>query len=320
LLVGLGALATACETPGSAQTPVTDSPPPVAGPPTIVPAVTRAPSTTPQPLVLSEASGPETTIDVRPLAELSPDAALNAGMLGDGVGIAVYVPAAGAVYALNGDVPFELASVIKVPLMLTLLDQVTKQGRELTPGESALLGAMITESDNNAADVLFDEVGGARPIYDYLKSIGLGGAIISSTDWGASQMSAMDAALLMGKLVNGDILDPKYRDLAMSLLENVDPIQDWGAVDSVSYARTGVKNGWYPERDGWVLNSLGYVLDSADSPDCTIAIFTDEQIFFYDGVSEIQSLGQLVHQSLASGAQLPTSPRDLSDSRASVAP
>ena len=294
VLVGIGLLAAACGGPSEAQVAATATPQPA----TIVPGVASVASPTPEALVLAGVAKGDDAIEDRPLVQLSPYASMNAQLFGDSIAVAVCEPKLGVMYTLNGDQPFILESVAKLPIMLTLLDQVTEQGRALTAGESSLLSAMITESDNDAADALFAEVGGASAIKSYLASIGIDGSGISATDWGDSEMSASEAARLMGMLIDGDILDAQHQELAMNLLEDVDSAQAWGVVDSVSYATTGVKDGWYPERDGWVIDSVGYAVGSLDYPDYVVAVFTNQQTYFYDTVDSIHTLGQLIQEAL----------------------
>jgi beta-lactamase class A len=62
---------------------------------------------------------------------------------------------------------------------------------------------------------------------------------------------------------------------------------------------TGVKNGWYPEDDGWVLNSTGFVRDGVSGPGYTIAIFTYGQADYYNGVQTIEQIGQEIYEALA---------------------
>lgn len=236
-----------------------------------------------------------------PLSLLAPSAAEAAGELGENVGIAVYYPSEGRIYEYNAQAQFELVSVVKVPIMLTLLDKAIAERRQLTADETALVTAMIRESDNDATTALWYELGGAKTVQRFLDSAGVSGATIDPHDWGDSVMPAAAGAELLGKLVEGQILDASSRQFAMRLMSEVDPSQDWGAVTVSSFAaETGVKNGWYPEHDGWVLNSFGYALPDDASPEYTIAIFSRGHATFGQGRQAIEELASLIHLDAAS--------------------
>lgn len=137
LVAATSVVAAGCSAvPGSAQTVAPSGT--VAAPTRVVEAVasaTATPSPTPEALVFADAgsSGGAWLAD-EPLADLSPAAAL-AVQLDGGIGVAVLAPSQGVIYELNGDAQFELASVAKVPIMLTLLDQTISEGRQLTDDE-----------------------------------------------------------------------------------------------------------------------------------------------------------------------------------------
>ncbi|MEK7248310.1 MAG: serine hydrolase, partial [Chloroflexota bacterium] len=203
------------------------------------------------------------------------------------------------IYQYNAEPWFGIASVVKVPIMLTVMDRAIDEGRPLTADESALLAAMIVESDNEATTALWNTIGGAPAVQGFLETSGVRGAFIDAQDWGDSKMSAESAARLLGKLLNGEILDAPNRTLAMQLMSHVDPVQDWGAVVAGEFeGETGVKNGWYPEYDGWVLASAGYVVPDA-GPTYTVAIFTSDWLYFHDGVNSIEGIAGLISTALS---------------------
>jgi hypothetical protein len=300
----MGLLAAGC-TAGSAQTAnptataavlglVAAQAAPVAASPTPLP--------TPKDLSYEGLGTSGTWLDEEPLGVLSQVAAETADQTG-GIGVAVIVPSLGVAYELNGDAQFKTESVVKVPIMLTLLDQAISDGRQLTDDERYELALMITESDNDAANWLYEDVGGGAGVTAFLESAGIDDAAIDPADWGDSALSPMDAATLMTELIGGTILDAPSRELAMDLLGSVDPLQAWGAVLLASGAgETGVKNGWYPEFDGWVLNSAGFVKDADGVPPYTIAVFSDGQPDFYAGIRTIEMIGRQVHQALVAQA------------------
>lgn len=286
LVVGAGLLVAACGASTTADAPTAPS----SEPSVVAEAATDTPAPTLRPGQLETLA----------LDALSPAAADMARGFGGGFGIAVYVPAERRIYQYNAEPWFGIASVAKVPIMLTVMDRAIGEGRPLTTDESALLAAMIVESDNEATTALWNLLGGATPVQGFLESNGIRGALIDAQDWGDSKMSAESAARLLGKLLNGEILDAPNRTLAMQLLSQVDPAQDWGAVVAGEFVgETGVKNGWYPEYDGWVLASVGYVVPD-DGPTYTIAVFTSGWLNFNEGVNSLEGIAGMISTAFSS--------------------
>lgn len=287
LVFGAGGLVAACGASTTADAPAAPAikPSAVAGATTVTPSPTLRPG----------------QLETLALDALSPGAADLARGLGNGIGIAVYVPSQRRIYQYNAEPMFGIASVVKAPIMLTVMDRAIDEGRSLTADESALVQAMIVESDNDATTALWNAIGGAPAVQEFLESNGIHGALIDAKDWGDSKMSAESAARLLGKLLNGEILDAPNRALAMQLMSHVDPVQDWGAVVAGEFeGQTGVKNGWYPEPAGWVLGSVGYVVPDGAGPIYTVAIFTNGWLYFNEGVHALEAVAGLISTALSS--------------------
>lgn len=236
-------------------------------------------------------------LTVLPLEELSPAAAAYAENFG-GIGVAVVIPEAGIAYVENPDIEFPMLSTAKVPIMLAVLQQAIDEQRALTEYEKSLLHDMITYSDNDAAYALWYEAGGAEGIDAYLDSIGVW-TTQNPYSWGESGITALEAAELMAKLESGQLLNAPSTSDALSLLGGVDESQAWGAVAGAPEGdATGVKNGWYPEYYGWLLNSVGFV-QPEDGPDYTVAVYTAGWSTFGFGVSAIETIAAPVHRALA---------------------
>lgn len=286
-LAGLCLLAGACFSATTAEAPTSAA--------SAAPAVPVA-STAPLPTMTAEPPASAGTLAHLPLSLLSPSAAEEADKLGENVGIAVYYPGEGRIYEYNARVQFELVSVVKVPVLLTLLDRAATEHRRLTEDETRLATKMIEESDNDATTALWVKLGGAKTVQRFLDNAGITGASIDPDDWGDSTMSASAGAGLLARLIEGEILDAPGRAFAMQLMERVDPAQSWGATVSSSFtAETGTKNGWYPEDDGWVLNSFGYALPDDGSPEYTIAIFSRGHPSYADGIHSLEVIASLIN-------------------------
>jgi hypothetical protein len=160
-----------------------------------------------------------------------------------------------------------MASVAKVAIMLTVMQQAIDEGRGLTPEELSALTPMITVSDNDAASLPWNQVGGGQTVEDYMRSIGLD-EIDASKDscWGASYASAYDVSLMLAKLARGEILNDEMRHIALSLLAQVDPSQQWGVTAPAPEVvpegtLIGIKDGWYPAPCGSWVNRAGRTMD-----------------------------------------------------------
>jgi len=258
------------------------------------------PDATPTPVPLPSAGSHYRDFVPRPLSTLSPEAVAYVASLHVPVGIAVVVPERGAVYVENGDQPFPLASVVKVPILLTAMDKAIREDRALTGYELRLIEKMITLSDNDAAIALWEEVGGVEGVRDYLRSAGLDGFELYD-QWGASSATAREVALLLDRLTAGELLNEPSRAIAMDLMTRVDTSQRWGVTEGVSSpfgrATIGVKNGWYPDDDGWWVNSAGFV-SSTGGPSYTIAILSAEQPSLEYGVWVIERIAYLINAKL----------------------
>jgi beta-lactamase class A len=263
-----------------------------------VPVFTPSPTPSPTPIV-TRSSDPLSPV-VLPLDALSP----QAGDLARSSGLAsfsaiVLIPGEGVAYQFNGDKASPLMSVAKIPIMLTLMDKAIDEKRELTPYENALLGKMIRQSDNNAADAIWSIIGASTGMNRFLESVGLPALVSHEERWGETLASPMHTSMLVGMLIDGRILNEPMRGKAMTLLGDIDPSQDWGALAGLTVsAQTGIKNGWFPESYGWVLNSTAFVLPS-DSPAYVIAVFTTGARRYYDGVALIEQFATAVNSAMA---------------------
>jgi len=230
-------------------------------------------------------------VEALALDALSPSAAALARGLGRDIGIAVYVPSEKRVYQYNAEPQFPAEGAFKLPLMLTAMDRAVQQGTAITDHESELMRAMITESDNDSATELWNSVGGAPAVQAFLDRSGISDVTVDSGNWRESEMSSVAGVRLMGKLIEGEILDEAHREYAMRLLGHVEPTADWGVVVAgPDEGKAGVINGWYSKYQGWALASVGYVVPDAGRPAFTIAIFTDRWRYFREGVRKIEEI------------------------------
>jgi hypothetical protein len=137
--------------------------------------------------------------------------------------------------------PHESASLSKAMLLVAFLR--TNAERELSAGELSTLKAMVTWSDNDAADAVYAQVGRAG-----LERLGRVADMRSFTDagnyWANTQVTAADQArFFLG--IDARVPRP-HRELARRLLAGVVPAQRWG-IARIAQARglhVLFKGGW----------------------------------------------------------------------------
>jgi beta-lactamase class A len=180
--------------------------------------------------------------------------------LGSSIGVAVYIPDTNQYYLYNASQQFPMASSIKIPIMLTMLSQAEQQNRSLLESEVQLLQAMIESSDNDAAQSLYQEIGTAFGMNNFLNSHGLTGIIPDPNTWGTSTASPQAMAHLLAALYAGDLLSATRTSYALSLMQNIAPDQRFGVGDTAPQgAIVSMKDGWLALDRGWAVNSSGIV-------------------------------------------------------------
>ena len=177
------------------------------------------------------------------------------------------------------DTQIRSASVIKVPIAMALMAMANAQGRALTSGEQSALRLMITQSDNNAATQLWNEVGGNNVI----GLMRAWGATETSPDpggaWGFTETTSRDLAVVLARLAQG-VLGPSATNEIISLMQQVIPSQAWGIGAAIPGA--AIKNGWYPDPGDWRVNCLGI----AGGRRYALAIMTEYPIGLGQGYGE----------------------------------
>ena len=254
--------------------------------PTDAPLPSRTPSPPPTP---SGAAG----LVERPLVQASESAAVFARSRSPIWGVAIVVPSRGVAFAENADTQVPMASIVKVLVLLVVLEEARQDHRPVSEEDLALLWPMITESDNDATSQLWERIGRGQAVSSYLRSVDVAGFTPDpETSWGASFASARAMAAILGKLVNGEILDAPSRALALRMLDAVVPEQRWGVsagTDVASGDRVELKNGWYPGEEGWRVNSVGIVQPRAGDP-YAIAIVTGGRVSWQEGIDTIEGI------------------------------
>jgi hypothetical protein len=90
--------------------------------------------------------------------------------------------------------------------------------------------------------------------------------------------------------------------VALELLTNVIVGQTWGVPAGAAQSGdeiVGVKDGWYPDDDGWRVNSVGFISPlSPGAPPYAIAVMTNYQSSMEYGIETIEGLAAPVYAAL----------------------
>ena len=116
------------------------------------------------------------------------------------------------------------ASVVKAMLMVAYLNEPYVRGRALDAHDRSLLGPMITESDNDDAQVVFDTVGQGA-LRALANRVGMA-HFATSPIWGETEITARDQTKFF--LHIDSYIPKRHRAYAMSLLAGIVPSERWG--------------------------------------------------------------------------------------------
>jgi beta-lactamase class A len=130
----------------------------------------------------------------------------------------------GRFYAYRPDHEEWSASVVKAMLMVAYLDEPSVRGRALTAREKSILGPMITESDNDDAQIVFDTVGQGA-LQQLARRVGMTN-FATSPIWGETEITAADQTEFFLQI--DSYIAKRHRAYAMSLLAGIVPSERWG--------------------------------------------------------------------------------------------
>ncbi len=214
------------------------------------------------------------------------------------VGLAASAPRYNLTCNYHARQHFDAASVIKATIISALLLKVGGPAR-LTNQQRRLAWLMITESDNDAAQALWDEVG-IRSMQAFLDRAGMRQTELAHA-WGLSLLTAHDEMLLLRLLTSpGKVLTAKSRSYVLWLMANVVPFERWGvsagAPDDIT---VHIKNGWlpYPNATDWHINSIGAFTGPGTS--YQIAILTSGNPAESYGIQTVQAAAYVINRQLA---------------------
>jgi len=200
---------------------------------------------------------------------------------------------------------FYAASAIKPTILGALLRMAQEQGRSLTTRERDLAWLMITQSNNDAATALWNEVG-MRRMQHFLDLVKMTETKLNAA-WGLSLLTAHDEILLLSVLSQPNrILSLNSRVYAQYLMSHVISSQRWGVpAGAPTSVRVDVKNGWlpYPVSNNWEINSIGFFTARHPWRVYEIAMLTHNNATMTYGINTIEGVAQVIHHDLNPTAQ-----------------
>jgi beta-lactamase class A len=240
-----------------------------------------------------------------PAADKTIAARLSADILGalkgrDGYqGVTVYDAETGISCYTDATRHMDSASIVKTIILAALLRWHEQAGTSLSAREKTEAREMITESDNNAATALWDEVGLTR-LQQFLNAAKMSETELGRDgEWGLTQVTAHDEMLLLQLLARPNtVLTSSARSYELGLMADVIPAQRWGTpAGAPADVTVHVKNGWLGDAGGWHVNSLGVF--TGKNRDYMMAVLTTAGPSEAYSIGTIENVARRVNQDLA---------------------
>jgi beta-lactamase class A len=213
---------------------------------------------------------------------------------------AVYDVNTGTTYLYRPHVREHTASIVKVDILATLLHQAQVRGAGLSPAQQALAVPMIEQSDNGAAEALWEQAGRAAAVRAFDQGAGIDDTTPNVAGyWGLTWTTARDQVdLLRDVMLPNQLLNLAARRYEYELMRHVIPGQRWGISAGVGGgAMVAIKNGWLPlTPTDWQVNSIGSVAGSGRR--YLLAVLTKENPTEDYGIATIEHIAAAAWQTL----------------------
>lgn len=232
---------------------------------------------------------------IEELEKLSPAAAGLVTQSGKPIGVAVYDLQSNTLWSINGPELFYTYSTVKFAVMLGVLRRAQHEKRPVGEREHALIRQMISFSDNRATDELLAGTG-AGELQRFLRALGLAKTTVRADLWGGSLTTPQEQARLLAMLADCSILERERCEYALAMLRSVTPEQAWGiTAGAPAGAAIALKNGWFPKREGWGINTIGYV-DAGRR--YTIAVYSRRNPSKAAGIETVERIVSEIHTAI----------------------
>jgi beta-lactamase class A len=208
----------------------------------------------------------------------------------------------GQMFTYRPGIDEQTASIVKVTILATLLDETQGQ-RALTATETNETVGMIEESDNDDATALWNDDGGAPAIARFCASARCTDTHPNTQGyWGETLTTASDQIEILRQLIEPhSLLTAASQAYELNLMRNVTSWERWGVPTGIpASVSVAVKNGWVPIVAGnWQINTIGYVdAAGATAPRYLLAILTNNDPTENYGIATDDALSQYIWQDL----------------------
>lgn len=190
----------------------------------------------------------------------------------DGLASFAVIDSRGRMRSAGGEETYVSASAVKALLLAAELRRIGSEGAPLDPATREALSAMITYSDNDAADTIYYRVGDTG-----LKEVAARAGMESFSvagHWTAARVTAEDLARFFWRLDR--LLAGPHEVFAKGLLGSVVPAQRWGipAAAGESWS-VRFKGGWRATELGQLAHQAAELRRGGER--LSIAVLTDAQ-------------------------------------------
>jgi hypothetical protein len=142
-------------------------------------------------------------------------------------------------------------------------DYLRQLGTAQPPSDRlALLTQMIRDSDDDAAEIIYDLDGSDAVVQRMISICGLTETSIFEGWWSRTEMSARDAVRLGACVADGRAAGPKWTGWILNEMRQVRGDGRFGIIEALPTdvaARTSIKNGWTIVGDEWHVDCLAIV-------------------------------------------------------------
>jgi hypothetical protein len=182
---------------------------------------------------------------------------------------------------------YAAASVVKSMLLAAELRRLKHAGEGIDSATDSLLTAMITVSDNSAADSIYDRVGDGG-LFRVAERAGMTRFTVAGY-WGNAQIAAADMARFFGDLDHA--FPRRFREYAKGLLGSVTESQSWG-IPAAAGDRWAVrfKGGWLP--DHALVHQAAELRERRGNRELAIVVLTDDQPSFTYGIETVRGVAE----------------------------
>lgn len=151
-------------------------------------------------------------------------------------------------------------SMIKVGIAADYLHGLEAAGRDPDGHETDLLTRMIRDSDDQAAEALYQDAGRDAVVRQLIDGCGLADTTITSQWWSKTELDAADAAKLGACVRDARIASPRWSAWILDQMRQVEGEGRFGVIDAQPTDQgvpVAIKNGWTVREDShWHVNCL----------------------------------------------------------------